>query len=159
MNCSLGTWFFRHRPRLTFAYQALSDRYVNPGASRIGQPEELLRAGDEIRHCVLPIDDDRYEGNVGPDQWCNKVCGGLQTEHSVSGRPRQNNRLRRYGVRSGGKGRYREDWWGVGCNRVGAGYQRRRKRRGTISSLALAKINSTYVGDRFAGGRCGDSRW
>jgi hypothetical protein len=117
--------------------------------------KKLLRAGDEIRHCILPIDGDRREGNVGPDQWCNKVCGGLQSEHSVSGRPRQNNRLRRRGARSGGNDRYREDWGRVGCNRVGAGYQRRRKRRGTISSLALVEINSANVGNRFPRGREG----
>ncbi len=27
--------------------------------SRIGKAEKLLRTGDDIRHCVLAIDDDR----------------------------------------------------------------------------------------------------
>ncbi len=35
--------------------------------SGIGQTEELLPARDDIRHCVLPIDDHRRVGNVGPN--------------------------------------------------------------------------------------------
>src|SRR5438105_560489 len=65
------------------------------GFTLLTQPEELLCPRDRIGHSVLPVYNDRHRRIGGPDGGRNKICGGLQSERDVIGRPLQNDILSR----------------------------------------------------------------